>query len=126
MKEFNSPLRFWDYCTERRVLINNLTSKNLCQLNGTNANLKIRGDAGDVSNLFSLGWFEWCYFQDGSPFLYQEQKLGRCLGPRASYTMKITTSHTVQPLTEDERCDLNLIRERERELHEKVSIISWK
>ena len=29
MKNSDSPLRFWDHCAERRVLINNLTSKNL-------------------------------------------------------------------------------------------------
>ena len=27
MKDSDSPLRFWDYCAKRRVLINNLTSK---------------------------------------------------------------------------------------------------
>ena len=64
MKESDSPLKFWDYCAEQRVLINNLTSKNLYQFNGANANLKIVGDADDISNLCSLGWFEWCYFRD--------------------------------------------------------------
>ena len=124
MKESGSPLKFWDYCAERRVLINNLTSKDLFQLNGANANLKIVGDAGDISNLYPLGWFEWCYFRDGNPFPYQEKKLGRCLGPASNYsdemaqwilkdTMKITASHTVRPLTEDEYCDLSLIKERE-------------
>ena len=76
MKDSDSPLRFWDYCAERRVLINNLTSKNLFQLNGANANLKIVGDAGDISNLCSLGWYEQCYFRNVSPFPYQEEKLG--------------------------------------------------
>ena len=70
MKEFDSPLKIWDYCAERRVLINNLISKNLFQLNGSNANLKIVEDAGDISNLCSLGWFEWFYFQDRSPFVF--------------------------------------------------------
>ena len=77
--------------------------------------------------LCSFGWFEWCYFRDGNKFPYQEEKLGRCLGPAANYsnemaqwilkdTMIITASHTVRPLTEDEYRDLNLIRERERTL----------
>ena len=39
MKESYSSLRFCDYCAEQRVLINNLTSKNLFQLNGANENL---------------------------------------------------------------------------------------
>ena len=86
-------------------MINNLTSKNLFQLNGANENLKIVGDPGDISNLCSLGWFEWCYFQDWNLFPYQEEKLGCCLGPSANYsnemaqwilknTMKITASYT--------------------------------
>ena len=106
MKDSNSPLKFWDYCAERRVLINNLTSKNLFKLNGANANLKVTGDPGNISNLCSLGWFEWCYFRDGAPFPYQAEKLGRCLGPATNYsnemaqyilkdTMRITASHTV-------------------------------
>ena len=55
MKDSDSPLKFWDYCAERHVLINNLTSKNLFQLNGVYTNLKIVGEPGDISNLCSLG-----------------------------------------------------------------------
>ena len=124
MKDSDSPLKFWDYCAERRVLINNLTSKNLFQLNGANANLKIVGEPGDISNLCSLGWFEWCYYCDRNDFPLQEEKLGRCLGPSANYlnemaqwilkdTMVITASHTTRPLTEDEYHDLTLIKERD-------------
>ena len=58
MKDSDSPLRFWDYYAERRVVINNLTSKNLFQLDGGNANLKIVENAGDISNLCHLGWFK--------------------------------------------------------------------
>ena len=58
MKDSDSPLKFWDYCAERRVLINNLTSKDLFQLNGSNANMKIVGETGDISNLCQLGWFK--------------------------------------------------------------------
>ena len=57
-KDSNSLFRFWDYCEERCVLIDNLTSKNLFKLNGEDSNLKITGDAGDISNLCTLGWFE--------------------------------------------------------------------
>ena len=51
LKDKESPLVFWDYCAERRSLINNLTAKNLFQLDGTNPNFKITGDEGDISNL---------------------------------------------------------------------------
>ena len=111
MKASDSPLKFWDYCAERRVLINNLTSKDLFQSNGSNANLKIIGDTGDISNLYQLGWFEWCYFRDRDNFPYKEEKLGRCLGPAANYsnemsqfilkdTMKITASRSEEHTSE--------------------------
>ena len=58
MKDSDSPLKFWDYCAERRVLINNLTSKNLFQLDGDNAILKIVQEIADILNLYQLGWFE--------------------------------------------------------------------
>ena len=89
MKESNSHLKFWGYCAELCVLINNLTSENLFQLNGANENLKVVGDAGDISNLCSLGWIEWCYFLDKHEFFYQEEKLGRCLGPAANFSNEI-------------------------------------
>ena len=90
-----------------------------------NVNLKIVGDLGDISNLCSLGWFEWCYYHDQNESPYQEEKLGRYLGPAAANylnemaqwilkdTMVITSSHTCRPLTKDEHRGLNLIRERE-------------
>ena len=124
MKDSDSPLKFWDYCAERRVLIINLTSKNLFQLNGANTNLKIVGETGDISNLCQLGWFEWCYYCNRNNFPYPEEKLARCLGPAANYsnemsqyilkdTMYITASHTVRSRTEDENRDLNIICEKE-------------
>ena len=54
MKDSDSPLRFWDYCAERSVLINNLISKNLFQLNDGNVNLKIVGETDDISNKYHL------------------------------------------------------------------------
>ena len=86
MKYTNSPLKFWDYCAERRVLINNLTSMDLYLLQGSNANAKITGQPGDISNLCQFGWFDWVYYKDKNNFPYQEEKLGRCLGPSKNYS----------------------------------------
>ena len=36
MKESNCPLRFWDYCLERRVRIYNLTSHDHIKVRGSN------------------------------------------------------------------------------------------
>ena len=38
MKDTDSPLKFWDYCAERCVKINNLTARNLFQMHGSNEN----------------------------------------------------------------------------------------
>ena len=125
MKEKDSPLIFWDYCAERRAKINNLTAKrNLLQLQGSNAQQRITGFAGDISHLCQFGWFEWVYFKDPEQFPLQTEKLGRCLGPADNYsnemsqwilkdTMKITASHTVRQLKEEEYRDPAIIRQRE-------------
>ena len=42
-----SSMIFWNYCKERRALINISTAKNLFQLQGSNANAAILGDSGD-------------------------------------------------------------------------------
>lgn len=123
LKDSDSPLKFWDYCAERRVKINNLTAKGLFQLNGSNPQQLITGEPGDISNLCQFGWFEWVYYKDAAPFPYQNEKLGRCLGPAISYsnemsqwilkdTMEITASHTVRRLTDLEYRDPTLQRER--------------
>ena len=115
------------------MLINNLTSKNLFQLDGGNANLKIIGETGEIPNLCQLGWFEWCYFRDRNNFPCQEERLSRCLGPAANYsdeisqyilknTMYITVSHTVRSLTSGEDRDLNIIREKEQVM---IKCRSW-
>ena len=70
LKDSDSSLVFWDYCAERRALINNLTAKNLFQLNGTNPNFKITGNTGDISNLCQFRWFEWCYYCNSSKFSF--------------------------------------------------------
>lgn len=41
MKDSNSLPNFWDYCAERWVLINNLTSEDLFLVHGSNVNEKI-------------------------------------------------------------------------------------
>ena len=81
----------------------------------------ITGDAGFISNLCKLGWFDWCYYRDANSFPKQEERLGRSLGPAANYLkemshwiskdiMKITARHTFRPLTDSEYRDLNIAR----------------
>jgi len=51
MRTSDCPIVFWDYCAERRALVNNLTAKKLPQLHGvSNAHTLTTGDVGDISN----------------------------------------------------------------------------
>jgi hypothetical protein len=83
MRTSNCPIVFWDYCAERRALVNNLTAKKLPQLHGvSNAHTLTTGDAGDISNSCVHEFFGWCLYRDqGEDFPFQKKKLGRVLGP---------------------------------------------
>ena len=82
MRESNSPLVLWDYCTERRARINNLTAKPRFNLEGTNAHALTLGDEGDISSLCQYKWYDWCYFREQQAvFPHNKEVLGRVLGP---------------------------------------------
>ena len=82
MKESNCPLRFWDYCLERRVWIYNLTSRDHIKVHGSNPHTETFGEQGDISNQCQFQWYKWCYFRDHkAPFPHNQEILGRVLGP---------------------------------------------
>ena len=82
MKSYNRPLVFWDYCSERRPIIKNLTAKNLFQLEGQTPHFTVTGEEGEISNLCQFGWYQWCYFREqNSNFPLGREILGRVLGP---------------------------------------------
>ena len=82
LRESDCPLVFWDYCCERRARINNLTARNLFQLEGRNAHFSITGEDGDISNLCQFSWYEWCYYREHTAgFPLPREILGRVLGP---------------------------------------------
>ena len=82
MKESDCPLAFWDYCVERRARSNSLTSRDLLQLQGSNACTSLAGDEGDISSLCQFGWYNWCYFcEDKISFPFHKELLGKVLGP---------------------------------------------
>ena len=66
LRESNSPLVLWDYASERRTRIHNLTPRNLFQLQGQNPHMATLGEEGDISNVCTFGWYEWCYFRNHS------------------------------------------------------------
>ena len=82
MREADSPLVFWDYCTERRARVHNLTARNLFQLHGSNPHTVLTKEEGDISNLCQYGWYDWCYYRDHTnKFPFGKEVLGRVLGP---------------------------------------------
>ena len=82
MKDSGAPIVFWDYCLERRVQINNLTTKKNFKLHGTTPFTTLTGKQGDISNLILLGWYDWCYYRDNKEsFPFNKEVLGWALGP---------------------------------------------
>ena len=57
MRESDIPLVLWYYCAERRAQINNLTAKNLFQIQGQNPRMETLGEEGDISNICNFQWF---------------------------------------------------------------------
>ena len=82
MLESNCPIVFWDYCVERCARINNLTAKDLFQLEGNTPHFSVYGEQGDISNVCMLGFYEFCYYvEPASKWPEQRECLGRALGP---------------------------------------------
>ena len=73
----------WDYCAERRALLYILTPRNLFQVDKQSHYQFQHGVQGDISNLCSFGWYDWCYYREEAHHLFPNQKelLGRVLGP---------------------------------------------
>ena len=51
MLDENSPLVFWDCCSERRALIKNMTANDLFQLQVYTPHYATFGEEGDISNI---------------------------------------------------------------------------
>ena len=91
MLQENSLLLFWDYCTENRAAITNMTAKELFQLKGQTPHFATFGEEGDISNIFQFGWYEWVYFwETTAKFPFPAHVLRRCLGPAKNEGNKMT------------------------------------
>ena len=53
--ESDAPMRFWDYCAERIEKVNNVTAKELFQLEGQTPHYHITGQQPDISNICQFG-----------------------------------------------------------------------
>lgn len=121
----NAPLVLWYYCVERRAIINNLTARNVFQLDVTNPHLTIHDTEGDILNIRNYRFYEWIYYWDqGQPFPHQKQKLGRVLGPAKNHgnemcqfvliaNGKVVPCCLTQPLKQAELFSLNEIHKRD-------------
>ena len=82
MVRTDSPIVFWDYCLERRVLIENSSAKDNFLLKGAVPHSVMTGEMTDISNLCNFQWYEWIKFRKpGEQFPFPTEWLGRCLGP---------------------------------------------
>ena len=86
------PMKFWDYCAERRARIHNVIPRDLFQLDGNNPTTATFGVQADISNICHFDWFDWCYFREESnvQFPFQKRKLGRILGPMKNQGNEMT------------------------------------
>ena len=55
MREEDSPLVFWEYCTELRARVHNVTARNLFQLHGSDPHTVLTKEEGDISNMCQCG-----------------------------------------------------------------------
>ena len=58
MHESDSPMVLWDFCSERQMSINNLTTRPLFHIQGQNPHLDTFGEEGDISNVCQFKWCE--------------------------------------------------------------------
>ena len=81
MRRADSPLAFWDYYTERRARVHNVTARNLFQLHGNNHHAALTKKEGDLSNLFQYRWNAWnCYRDHANRQPFGKEVLVRVLG----------------------------------------------
>jgi hypothetical protein len=130
MKSMDSPLALWDYCAQRCATINNVTAKNIFQLEGETPSYHVTGEQPDISNICQFGWYEWAYFRDEKArFPLPTEVLGRALGPAenagnqmAQWILKsngkVIPCRTCRPLKEDERN--NPVEKRKRDLFDEA------
>ena len=82
MREADSPLVFWDYCTKRRSRVHNLTAWHLFYLHGSNPRTVLTKEEGENSKLYQHGWHDWCYYRHNTNrFPFGKEVLGRVIGP---------------------------------------------
>ena len=83
LQRSDCPLVLWDYCAQRRALIHNLTPRDLFQTEKQSPFQYQFGVQGDISNLCSFDWYDWCYYREEGTNIFPRQKelLGRVLGP---------------------------------------------
>ena len=82
LQESDCPMCLWDYCAERLAKVNNVTAKDLFQLEGQTPEYHVTGKEPDISNICQFEWYQWVYFYDGNEqFPGPTKVLGRALGP---------------------------------------------
>ena len=77
MYKSNCPLRFWNYCVEWKVCVQNLTAKDRLALDGTNPYTATFGEESDISNICNFGFYELVYYwENTNSFPKLKKKIG--------------------------------------------------
>ena len=125
LKKSNCPLALWDFCAQRCALVNNVTAKDLFQLDGQTPHYHIHGTHPDISNISRFEWYEWVYWRDEKAgFPLPTEVLGRALGPAENVgnlmtqwvlksNGKVIPCRTLRALTKEEVHNPSEIRKRE-------------
>ena len=83
LRKSNCPMVLWDYCSQRRSLIHNLTPRNLFQLEKCSPFQMKFGVQGDISNLSQFDRYDWFSIEkkERISFLIRKNFLGVSLDP---------------------------------------------
>ena len=82
MVEADSPLVFWDYCIERRAIIEQSIAKDNHLLKGSMPHSVMIGEMTDISNICNFKWYKWVKFRKpDESYPFPSEWLRRCLGP---------------------------------------------
>lgn len=82
LTESGASKRVWDDCMEYAALVRSHTALDIWQLEGQVPQTLMTGQTADISQLFEIGWYEWCFYHDSAiKFPEDKLRLGRYLGP---------------------------------------------
>ena len=82
MRNEDSPMVLWDYCSESIASITNMTAKNLFKVISNTSHFTTFGEDGYISNICQFRCYGWIYFRkESAAFSFPSHVLRRWLVP---------------------------------------------